>query len=63
MTLQFACHTRQTVVASVCLLLCLLIPQALAADLVDLHIGETEVVYSFNVIMQMQVRSSDPAGR
>lgn len=55
MTMQFACHTRQTVVTSVCLLLCLLIPLALAADLVDLHVGETEGVYSINVTMQMQV--------
>jgi len=55
MTPHFACHTRQTVVASVCLLLCLLIPLALAADLVDLHIVEADGVYSINVIMQMQV--------
>jgi hypothetical protein len=55
MTPQFACHIRQTVVTSVCLLLCLLIPLALAADLVDLHIGETEGIYSINVIMQMEV--------
>jgi hypothetical protein len=55
MTPQFACHTRQTVVTSVCLLPCLLIPLALAADLVDLHIDETEGVYSIDVTMQMQV--------
>ena len=55
MTPQFACHIRQTVVTSVCLLLCLLIPLALAADLVELHIDETEGVYSIDVTMQMQV--------
>ena len=55
MTPQFACHTRQTIVASICLLLCLLIPLALAADLIDLHIAEAEGVYSIDVTMQMQV--------
>jgi hypothetical protein len=48
---HFACHTRYAVVASVCLLACLLISPANA----ELQISEAEGVYSINLVMQMEV--------
>jgi hypothetical protein len=48
---HFACHTRYAVVASVCLLACLLISPANA----EVQISEAEGVYSINLVMQMEV--------
>jgi hypothetical protein len=55
MTPHFACHTRHAVVASACLLLCLLTPPSYAAGLAELHVSESQGIYSINLVMQMQV--------
>jgi hypothetical protein len=55
MTPHFACHTRHAVDACTCLLLCLLTPLSYAAGLTELHVSETQGIYSINLVMQMQV--------
>ena len=55
MTPHFSCHARHAVVASVCLLLYLLTSPSYAAGRVELHVSESQGVYSINLVMQMQV--------
>ena len=55
MTPHFACHNRHAVVASACLLLCLQTPPSYAAGVAELHVSESQGIYSINLVMQMQV--------
>jgi len=55
MTPHFACHARHAVVASACLLLCLLTPLSYAVGPAELHVRQTQGIYSINLVMQMQV--------
>jgi hypothetical protein len=55
MTTHFACLTRHAVIASACLLLCLLAPPSYAAGIAELHVSENQGIYSINLVMQMQV--------
>ena len=53
--LQFQGNRRYVVISCVCLLLCLQLPFAQAADLAELQVSETRGVYRINLVMQMQV--------
>ena len=55
MTPHFACHTRHAVVVSASLLLCLLTSRSIDAGLAELHVSESQGIYSINLVMQMQV--------
>ena len=55
MTPHFACRSRHAVVVSASLLLCLLTSRSIDAGLAELHVSESEGIYSINLVMQMQV--------
>lgn len=50
-----AANNRHVVVSCACLLMCLLIPPARTADLVELQVSQTGGVYRINMAMEMQV--------
>jgi hypothetical protein len=55
MTPHFACRSRHAVVVSTSLLLCLLTSRSIDAGLAELHVSESQGIYSINLVMQMQV--------